>query len=177
MAAPLGAIIQAIDHAMERMHDGASAGIQVAASQNGVASTKPEPIKNETEEVETVESKVEELPTEAEGAENILSDEKAKSSVKLSLQDSNVSSGKKAGGASTVLDYAAGLSQGIANAGAIATGNNKASFDYKDSTAKAKQAAEDTIKKWTQNRQDNGKKVYTVENPHPNGYVTSLQGE
>lgn len=37
MAAPIGAIIQAIDHAMGRMQKGAGAGIEVAASQNGDA--------------------------------------------------------------------------------------------------------------------------------------------
>lgn len=31
----IGAIVQAIDHAMQRMHDGAGAGIKVANSQHG----------------------------------------------------------------------------------------------------------------------------------------------
>lgn len=43
MGAPWGAIIQAIDHALGRMQEGASAGIKVAGSQNGGAASISNP--------------------------------------------------------------------------------------------------------------------------------------
>ena len=137
-----GAIIQAIDHAMERTQKGMSAGIDVANSQHGGAadsattsneqfdtSKTGENIKSVTSEAakqklgakakvgDSSESEV------SEGAaDSILSDQEAKESKSVSAKTvaaNTVSGWKKA------RNYGTNLSKGFANAGAVATGQGK----------------------------------------------------
>ena len=137
-----GAIIQAIDHAMERTQKGMSAGIDVANSQHGGAadsattsneqvdtSKTGENIKSVTSEAakqklgakakvgDSAESEV------SEGAaDSILSDQEAKEAKSVSAKTAatnTVSGWKKA------RNYGTNLSKGFANAGAIATGQGK----------------------------------------------------
>ena len=137
-----GAIIQAIDHAMERTQKGMSAGIDVANSQHGGAadsattsneqfdtSKTGENIKSVTSEAakqklgakakvgDSAESEV------SEGAaDSILSDQEAKESKSVSAKTvaaNTVSGWKKA------RNYGTNLSKGFANAGAVATGQGK----------------------------------------------------
>lgn len=137
-----GAIIQAIDHAMERTQKGMSAGIDVANSQHGGAadsattsneqfdtSKTGENIKSVTSEAakqklgakakvgDSAESEV------SEGAaDSILSDQEAKESKSVSAKTvatNTVSGWKKA------RKYGTNLSKGFANAGAVATGQGK----------------------------------------------------
>ena len=137
-----GAIIQAIDHAMERTQKGMSAGIDVANSQHGGAadsattsneqvdtSKTGENIKSVTSEAakqklgakakvgDSAESEV------SEGAaESILSDQEAKESKSVSAKTAatnTVSGWKKA------RNYGTNLSKGFANAGSVATGQGK----------------------------------------------------
>lgn len=137
-----GAIIQAIDHAMERTQKGMSAGIDVANSQHGGAadsattsneqvdtSKTGENIKSVTNEAakqklgakakvgDSAESEV------SEGAaDSILSDQEAKEAKSVSAKTAatnTVSGWKKA------RNYGTNLSKGFANAGAVATGQGK----------------------------------------------------
>ena len=137
-----GAIIQAIDHAMERTQKGMSAGIDVANSQHGGAadsattsneqvdtSKTGENIKSVTNEAakqklgakakvgDSAESEV------SEGAaDSILSDKEAKEAKSVSAKTAatnTVSGWKKA------RNYGTNLSKGFANAGAVATGQGK----------------------------------------------------
>lgn len=137
-----GAIIQAIDHAMERTQKGMSAGIDVANSQHGGAadsattsneqvdtSKTGENIKSVTSEAakqklgakakvgDSAESEV------SEGAaDSILSDQEAKEAKSVSAKTAatnTVSGWKKA------RNYGTNLSKGFANAGAVATGQGK----------------------------------------------------
>ena len=137
-----GAIIQAIDHAMERTQKGMSAGIDVANSQHGGAadsattsneqvdtSKTGENIKSVTSEAakqklgakakvgDSAESEV------SEGAaDSILSDQEAKESKSVSAKTAatnTVSGWKKA------RNYGTNLSKGFANAGSVATGQGK----------------------------------------------------
>ena len=149
-----GAIIQAIDHAMERTQKGMSAGIDVANSQHGgaagSATTSNEQIDTSKtgENVKSVTSEAakQKLNAKAGGsagsgasegagagagalpegitsaADSILSDEKAKESKSVSAKTAatnTVSGWKKA------RNYGANASKGFANAGAIATGQDK----------------------------------------------------
>ena len=138
----MGAIIQAIDHAMERTQKGMSAGIDVANSQHGGAadsattsneqvdtSKTGENIKSVTSEAakqklgakakvgDSAESEV------SEGAaDSILSDQEAKEAKSVSAKTAatnTVSGWKKA------RNYGTNLSKGFANAGAVATGQGK----------------------------------------------------
>lgn len=137
-----GAIIQAIDHAMERTQKGMSAGIDVANSQHGGAadsattsneqvdtSKTGENIKSVASEAakqklgakakvgDSVESEV------SEGAAgSILSDQEAKEAKSVSAKTAatnTVSGWKKA------RNYGTNLSKSFANAGAVATGQGK----------------------------------------------------
>lgn len=137
-----GAIIQAIDHAMERTQKGMSAGIDVANSQHGGAagsattsneqfdtSKTGENIKSVTSEAakqklgakakvgDSAESEV------SEGAaDSILSDQEAKEAKSVSAKTvatNTVSGWKKA------RNYGTNLSKSFANAGAVATGQGK----------------------------------------------------
>lgn len=130
-----GAIIQAIDHAMERTQKGMSAGIDVANSQHGGAadsattsneqvdtSKTGENIKSVTSEAakQKLGAKAKEVSEGA--ADSILSDQEAKESKSVSAKTAatnTVSGWKKA------RNYGTNLSKGFANAGAVATGQGK----------------------------------------------------
>lgn len=134
-----GAIIQAIDHAMERTQKGMSAGIDVANSQHGgaadSATTSNEQIDTSKtgENIKSVASeaakqklgakaKVGESEVSEGAADSILSDQEAKESKSVSAKTvatNTVSGWKKA------RNYGTNLSKGFANAGAVATGQGK----------------------------------------------------
>ena len=139
-----GAIIQAIDHAMERTQKGMSAGIDVANSQHGGAagsattsneqvdtSKTGENIKSATSEAAKqklgAKAKVGESEVSEGAADSILSDQEAKESKSVSAKTvsaktvatNTVSGWKKA------RNYGTNLSKSFANAGAVATGQGK----------------------------------------------------
>lgn len=129
-----GAIIQAIDHAMERTQKGMSAGIDVANSQHGgaadSATTSNEQVDTSKtgENIKSVASEAakQKLGAKAEvsegAADSILSDKEAKESKSVSAKTAatnTVSGWKKA------RNYGTNLSKGFANAGAVATGQGK----------------------------------------------------
>lgn len=133
-----GAIIQAIDHAMERTQKGMSAGIDVANSQHGGAagsattsneqvdtSKTGENIKSATSEAakQKLGAKAKEVSEGASAnADSILSDQEAKESKSVSAKTvatNTVSGWKKA------RNYGTNLSKSFANAGAVATGQGK----------------------------------------------------
>ena len=137
-----GAIIQAIDHAMERTQKGMSAGIDVANSQHGGAAdsttTSNEQIDTSKtgENIKSVASEAtkQKLGAKAKvggsaesgvsesAADSILSDQEAKEAKSVSAKTAatnTVSGWKKA------RNYGTNLSKGFANAGAIATGQGK----------------------------------------------------
>lgn len=130
-----GAIIQAIDHAMERTQKGMSAGIDVANSQHGGA-TDSATTSNEQVDTSKTGENIKSVTSEAakqklgakakevsEGnADSILSDQEAKESKSVSAKTvatNTVSGWKKA------RNYGTNLSKGFANAGAVATGQGK----------------------------------------------------
>lgn len=218
MSAPWGAIIQAIDHAMGRMNEGASAGIKVAKSQSGGAapatnmssdagSSAAQDIADIAKNNDTSSEQAEagekakigsnsttdgnepskssqggslggplgninnignisggdaggaDTNAAADAASSIVSDENTKSAKNVSSDKKEKSKDKsKAKDAlSAVRSYGAGVGQGFANAGAIATGNGDA-VEWNDiDVAKAKEAAEDTVKNWQKQRQEANK--------------------
>ena len=144
-----GAIIQAIDHAMERTQKGMSAGIDVANSQHGGAAGSATTSNEQVDTSKTGEN-VKSVASEAakqklngstgsgasEGAagsgalpegitsaaDSILSDQEAKEAKSVSAKTAatnTVSGWKKA------RNYGTNLSKGFANAGAVATGQGK----------------------------------------------------
>lgn len=219
MSAPWGAIIQAIDHAMGRMNEGASAGIKVAKSQSGGAapatnmssdagSSAAQDISDIAKNNDTSSEQAEagekakigsnsttdgnepskssqggslggplsnignignisgggdaggaDTSAAADAAGSIVSDENTKSAKKVSSDKKEKSKdnpkAKDVFGAAR--SYGAGVGQGFANAGAIATGNGDA-VEWNDiDVAKAKEAAEDTVKNWQKQRQEANK--------------------
>lgn len=137
-----GAIIQAIDHAMERTQKGMSAGIDVANSQHGgaadSATTSNEQIDTSKtgENIKSVTSEAakQKLGAKAKvgdsaesgvsegAADSILSDKEAKEAKSVSAKaaaTNTISGWKKA------RNYGTNLSKGFANAGAVATGQGK----------------------------------------------------
>ena len=136
-----GAIIQAIDHAMERTQKGMSAGIDVANSQHGGAadsattsneqfdtSKTGENIKSVASEATKQKLNVQKINGSAESgvsegaADSILSDQEAKEAKSVSAKTAatnTVSGWKKA------RNYGTNLSKSFANAGAVATGQGK----------------------------------------------------
>lgn len=222
-----GAIIQAIDHALGRMNEGASAGIKVAKSQSGGAapasnmssdagSSAAQDISNIAKNNDTSSEQAEvaekakigsnataegsvpsssnqggslggalgnigsigggeaggaggadagdaagsvDASSAADAAGSIVSDENAKSAKKVSSdkkeKSKDKSKAKDVFGAAR--SYGAGVGQGFANAGAIATGNGDA-VEWNDiDVSKAKEAAEDTVKNWQKQRQEANK--------------------
>lgn len=155
-----GAIIQAIDHAMGRMHEGAGAGIKVANSQHGggapisnMDSGAGEAVKQDLRNQQDTTSEQEEAAEQskigsnststgaesagagggiAEAASSILSDEDAKTSKPVG---------------ESMRAYGANAGKGFANAGAIATGSKAAEWEDIDNSF-VKKAAEDTVKGW-----------------------------
>lgn len=137
-----GAIIQAIDHAMERTQKGMSAGIDVANSQHGGAADSATTSNEQVDTSKTGES-IKSVASEAakqklgakakvgdsaesevsEGAaDSILSDQEAKEAKSVSAKTAatnTVSGWKKA------RNYGTNLSKSFANAGAVATGQGK----------------------------------------------------
>lgn len=221
-----GAIIQAIDHALGRMNEGAGAGIKVAKSQSGGAapasnmssdtgSSAAQDISNIAKNNDTGSEQAEvaekakigsnataegsvpsssnqggnlggalnnignigggdtgdagadagdsaggvDASSAADAAGSIVSDENTKSAKNVSSDKKDKSKDKPK--AKDVLgaarSYGAGVGQGFANAGAIATGNSDA-VKWKDiEVSKAKEAAEDTVKNWKKQRQEANK--------------------
>lgn len=135
-----GAIIQAIDHAMERTQKGMSAGIDVANSQHGGAADSATTSNEQVDTSKTGEN-IKSVASEAakqklgakvggsaesgvsEGAaDSILSDQEAKEAKSVSAKTAatnTVSGWKKA------RNYGTNLSKSFANAGAVATGQGK----------------------------------------------------
>lgn len=130
-----GAIIQAIDHAMERTQKGMSAGIDVANSQHGGAAGSATTSNEQVDTSKTGEN-IKSVANEAakqklgakakevsEGAaDSILSDQNAKEAKSVSAKTAatnTVSGWKKA------RNYGTNLSKSFANAGAVATGQGK----------------------------------------------------
>ena len=137
-----GAIIQAIDHAMERTQKGMSAGIDVANSQHGGAADSAT-TSNEQVDTSKAGENIKSVTSEAakqklgakakvgdsaesgvsEGAaDSILSDQEAKEAKSVSAKTvatNTVSGWKKA------RNYGTNLSKSFANAGAVATGQGK----------------------------------------------------
>jgi hypothetical protein len=95
----------------------------------------------------------------ADAAGSIVSDENTKSAKNVSSdkkeKSKDKSKAKDVFGAAR--SYGAGVGQGFANAGAIATGNGDA-VEWNDiDVSKAKEAAEDTVKNWQKQRQEANK--------------------
>lgn len=127
-----GAIIQAIDHAMERTQKGMSAGIDVANSQHGGAADTSNEQVDTSKTGENIKSVASEAAKQKLGAkakevsegaaDSILSDQEAKESKSVSAKTvatNTVSGWKKA------RNYGTNLSKSFANAGAVATGQGK----------------------------------------------------
>ena len=228
MSAPWGAIIQAIDHAMGRMNEGASAGIKVAKSQSGGAapatnmssdagSSATQDLSNLAKNNDTGSEQAEvaekakigsnastegvvpsssnqggdtskslgnigniggdigggdtgdgdDSSAAADAAGSILSDENTKSAKEVSSdkkKDEGKDKSKVVDKLGAARSYGAGVGQGFANAGAIATGNSDA-VEWKDiQVAKAKEAAEDTVKNWQKQRQEAKKEQKSATN-------------
>lgn len=155
------AIIQAIDHAMGRMHDGAGAGIKVADSQHGGSaqtdtSMAGEAIKENNQEIISNKGKEDETSKSglggvlgggtggaAEGAsEGVAGGAGAEGIAEAAgsiLSDEKTKESKKANSAAKntvsgwqkARSYGENASKGFANAGSIATGQGKA-FEYSD---------------------------------------------
>lgn len=167
-----GAIIQAIDHAMGRMQEGASAGIKVANSQHGggapiskMDSGAGEVVKQDlrnqqdttSEQEEAVEqSKIGSNSTSAgstgtsggigaiTGAEGAGTSGGIAEAASSILSDENAKTSKPV---SNLRAYGANAGKGFANAGAIATGSKATEWEDIDNSF-AKKAAEDTVKGW-----------------------------
>ena len=169
-----GAIIQAIDHAMGRMHEGASAGIKVANSQHGggapiskmdsgAGEVAKQDLRNQQETTSEQEEAAEQSKigsnststgagagggigtiTGAEGAGAGGGIAEAASSI---LSDENAKTSKPVSKSQSMRAYGANAGKGFANAGAIATGSKAAEWEDIDNSF-AKKAAEDTVKGW-----------------------------
>lgn len=153
------AIIQAIDQARKRMQEAAGAGIKVADSQHGggapisnMDSGAGEVVKQDLRNQQDTTSEQKEAAEKAsEGIEAITDSEgasegiaKAASSI---LSDENAKTSKPVSNLQSVRAYGAGVGKGLANAGAIATGNKAAEWKDIDNGI-AKKAAEDIVKSW-----------------------------
>lgn len=136
-----GAIIQAIDHAMERTQKGMSAGIDVANSQHGGAAGSATTSNEQIDTPKTGEniksvaseatkqklnapqtSKTTESGVSEGAADSILSDQEAKEAKSVSAETAatnTVSGWKKA------RNYGTNLSKSFVNASAVATGQGK----------------------------------------------------
>ena len=177
------AIIQAIDQAKKRMQEAAGAGIKVANSQHGggapisnmdsgAGEVVNQDLRNQQEttseqEESSGEAKIgsNSAPTDSEGVskgiEAITDSEgasegiaKAASSI---LSDESAKTSKPVSNLQSMRAYGANVGKGLANAGAIATGNKAAEWENIDNSF-AKKAAEDTVKGWRKrdfNKQEN----------------------
>lgn len=134
------AIIKAVDGAAERLQKGMSAGIDVANSQHGGAAPASEQVDASSENKDNsdngktggaaniIKNVIDKVGVgggdkgKSTDAGSILSDQEAKEAKSVSAKaaaTNTVSSWKKA------RNYATNLSKGFANAGAIATGQDK----------------------------------------------------
>lgn len=153
------AIIQAIDQAKKRMQEAAGAGIKVAESQHGggapisnMDSGAGEVVKQDLRNQQETTPEQEESSGKAkEGIEAITDSEgasegiaKAASSI---LSDENAKTSKPVSNLQSVCAYGANVGKGLANAGAIATGNKATEWENIDNSF-AKKAAEDIVKGW-----------------------------
>lgn len=169
----IGAIVQAIDHAMQRMHDGAGAGIKVANSQHGggapisnMDSGAGEAAKqdlgnrqettseqNEAAEKAKIGSNSTPVGTEdageqtSEAAPTSTGAEGIAEAASSILSDENAKTSKPVSKLQSMRAYGANAGKGFANAGAIATGSKAAEWENIDNSF-AKKAAEDTVKGW-----------------------------
>lgn len=169
----IGAIVQAIDHAMQRMHDGAGAGIKVANSQHGGGApisnmdsgageavkqglgNQQETTPEQNEAAEKAKIGSDSTPTgtnvggqASEGAEAATGIEGAGAGAASSiLSDENAKTSKPVSKFQSMRVYGANAGKGFANAGAIATGSKAAEWENIDNSF-AKKAAEDTVKSW-----------------------------
>lgn len=167
-----GAIVQAIDHAMGRMHEGAGAGIKVANSQHGggapisnMDSKAGEAVKQDLRNQQDTTSEQEEAAEQSKigsnstptgtsggigaitGAESAGASGGIAEAASSILSDENAKTSKPVGNLQSVRAYGANAGKGFANAGAIATGSKAAEWEDIDNSF-AKKAAEDTIKGW-----------------------------
>lgn len=163
------AIIQAIDHAKKRMQEAAGAGIKVANSQHGggapisnMDSGAGEVVKQDLRNQQETTSEQEEAAEKAdEGIEAITGSEGANEGIAEAassiLSDENAKTSKPVSNLQSMRAYGAGVGKGLANAGAIATGNKAAEWKDIDNGI-AKKAAENTVKNWRKrdfNKQEN----------------------
>lgn len=170
-----GAIIQAIDHAMGRMQEGASAGIKVANSQHGggapiskMDSGAGEAVKQDLRNQQDTTSEQEEAAEQSKIGSNSTSIGSAGTSGGIGaitgaegagtsggiaeaasniLSDENAKTSKPVSKSQSMRAYGANAGKGFANAGAIATGSKAAEWEDIDNSF-AKKAAEDTVKGW-----------------------------
>ena len=172
-----GAIVQAIDHAMGRMQEGASAGIKVANSQHGggapisnMDSGAGEVAKQDLRNQQETTSEQEEAAEQSKIGSNststgaagtgtsggigaITGAESAGTSGGIAeaasniLSDENAKTSKPVSKLQSMRAYGANAGKGFANAGAIATGSKAAEWEDIDNSF-AKKAAEDTVKGW-----------------------------
>lgn len=157
-----GAIIQAIDHAMGRMHEGAGAGIKVANSQHGggapiskMDSGAGEAVKQDLRNQQDTTSEQEEAAEQSKigsnststGAESAGTSGGIAEAASSILSDENAKTSKPVGNLQSMRAYGANAGKGFANAGAIATGSKAAEWEDIDNSF-AKKAAEDTVKGW-----------------------------
>lgn len=168
----MGAIVQAIDHAMQRMHDGAGAGIKVANSQHGGGApisnmdsgageaakqglgNQQETTPEQNEAAEQAKIGSDSTPTgtnaggqAATGTENAGTSEGVAEAASSILSDENAKTSKPVSKFQSMRAYGANAGKGFANAGAIATGSKAAEWENIDNSF-AKKAAEDTVKGW-----------------------------
>ena len=153
------AIIQAIDQAKKRMQEAAGAGIKVANSQHGggapisnMDSGAGEVVKQDLRNQQETTSEQEESSGKAsEGIEAIADSEGASEGIAKAasniLSDENAKTSKPVSNLQSIRAYGAGVGKGLANAGAIATGNKAAEWKDIDNGV-AKKAAEDIVKSW-----------------------------
>lgn len=179
------AIIQAIDHAMGRMQEGASAGIKVANSQHGggapisnMDSGAGEAVKQDLRNQQDTTSEQEEAAEQSKIGSNSASTGSAGTSGGIGaitgaesagtsggiaeaassiLSDENAKTSKPVSKLQSMRAYGANAGKGFANAGSIATGSKAAEWEDINNSF-AKKAAEDTVKGWRKkdfNKQEN----------------------
>lgn len=153
------AIIQAIDQARKRMQEAAGAGIKVANSQHGggapisnMDSGAGEVVKQDLRNQQETTSEQKEAAEKAnEGIEAITDSEGANEGIAEAassiLSDENAKTSKPVSSLQSMRTYGANVGKGLANAGAIATGNKAAEWENIDNGI-AKKAAEDIVKGW-----------------------------
>ena len=172
-----GAIVQAIDHAMGRMQEGASAGIKVANSQHGggapiskMDSGAGEVAKQDLRNQQETTSEQEEAAEQSKigsnststgsagtgtsggigaitGAEGAGTSGGIAEAASSILSDENAKTSKPVSKLQSMRAYGANAGKGFANAAVIATGSKAAEWEDIDNSF-AKKAAEDTVKGW-----------------------------